>query len=101
MSAKSRDATSINLGIQRDRRTQDPWKSTKRRVQRPATEMMLDLAEIRLGSRVLDLAAGTGDQTVLVAQRVGPTGYVLATDISASMLKLAADAGTGRRTHEC
>jgi SAM-dependent methyltransferase len=53
---------------------------------------MLDLAEIRTGGRVLDVAAGTGDQTVMAAQRVGPTGYVLATDISASMLKLAADA---------
>lgn len=61
-------------------------------LQGPATQMMLDLAEVRAGSRVLDVAAGTGDQTVMVAQRVGPTGYVLATDISASMLKLAADA---------
>jgi ubiquinone/menaquinone biosynthesis C-methylase UbiE len=58
----------------------------------PATEMMLDLAEVRTGSRVLDVAAGTGDQTVIAAQRVGPTGYVVATDISASMLKLAAEA---------
>jgi ubiquinone/menaquinone biosynthesis C-methylase UbiE len=54
--------------------------------------MMLDLAEVRTGSRVLDVAAGTGDQTLIAAQRVGPTGYVLATDISASMLQLAADA---------
>jgi SAM-dependent methyltransferase len=53
---------------------------------------MLDLAEVRTGHRVLDVAAGTGDQTLLAAQRVGPTGYILATDISASMLKLAADA---------
>jgi len=52
---------------------------------------MLDLAEVRTGSRVLDVAAGTGDQTLLAAQRVGPTGYVVATDISANMLKLAAD----------
>jgi 16S rRNA C967 or C1407 C5-methylase (RsmB/RsmF family) len=57
-------------------------------LQGPATEMMLDLAEVRAGSRVLDVAAGKGDQTLMVAQRVGPTGYVLATDISASMLKL-------------
>jgi ubiquinone/menaquinone biosynthesis C-methylase UbiE len=57
-----------------------------------ATEMMLELAEVRTGNRVLDVAAGTGDQTVMAAQRVGPTGCVLATDISASMLKLAADA---------
>ena len=61
-------------------------------LQGPATEMMLDLAEVRTGSRVLDVAAGTGDQTLLAAQRVGPNGYVLATDISASMLKLAAEA---------
>jgi ubiquinone/menaquinone biosynthesis C-methylase UbiE len=54
--------------------------------------MMLDVAEVRTGSRVLDVAAGTGDQTIMAAQRVGPTGYVLATDISAAMLKLAADA---------
>ena len=61
-------------------------------IQGPATRMMLDLAEVRTGSRVLDVAAGTGDQTLIAAQRVGPTGYVLATDISASMLQLAADA---------
>jgi ubiquinone/menaquinone biosynthesis C-methylase UbiE len=48
--------------------------------------MMLDLAEVRTGSRVLDVAAGTGDQTILAAQRVGLTGYVLATDISAILL---------------
>jgi ubiquinone/menaquinone biosynthesis C-methylase UbiE len=57
----------------------------------PATEMMLDLAGVGTGSRVLDVAAGTGDQTLMAAQRVGATGCVLATDISAAMLKLAAD----------
>jgi ubiquinone/menaquinone biosynthesis C-methylase UbiE len=57
-----------------------------------ATQMMLDLAGVATGSRVLDVAAGTGDQTLLAARRVGPTGYVLATDISAAMMKLAADA---------
>jgi ubiquinone/menaquinone biosynthesis C-methylase UbiE len=61
-------------------------------LQGPATELMFDLAEIRIGCRVLDVAAGTGDQTVTAAERVGPTGYVLATDISASMLEVAADA---------
>ena len=61
-------------------------------LQGPATGLMLDLAEVRTASRVLDVAAGTGDQTVMAAERVGPTGYVLATDISASMLKLADDA---------
>jgi ubiquinone/menaquinone biosynthesis C-methylase UbiE len=56
----------------------------------PATERMLDLADIRIGSRVLDIGAGAGDQTLAAARRVGPAGFVLATDISASMLEMAA-----------
>jgi ubiquinone/menaquinone biosynthesis C-methylase UbiE len=51
---------------------------------------MLDLAGVGVGSRVLDLAAGTGDQSMLAAQRVGPSGWVLASDVSASMLEVAA-----------
>src|SRR6185503_18910141 len=42
-----------------------------------------------VGSRLLDVGAGSGDQTVLAAQRVGPRGAVLAIDLSASMLDLA------------
>ena len=58
----------------------------------PASEMMLDLANLGAGSRVLDVAAGTGDQTLMAARRVGPMGYVLATDNSTSMLNVAAEA---------
>ena len=57
-----------------------------------ATEMMLDLAGVQPGSRVLDVAAGTGDSTLIAARRVGPMGYVLAADISARMLSVAAEA---------
>ena len=57
-----------------------------------ATEMMLDLAGVQPGSRVLDVAAGTGESTLMAARRVGPTGHVLATDVSASMLNVAAEA---------
>jgi ubiquinone/menaquinone biosynthesis C-methylase UbiE len=55
------------------------------------TEMMLDLANIQLGDRALELAAGMGDLAVMTARRVGPNGHVLATDISANMLNLAAE----------
>jgi len=58
----------------------------------PATEMMLDLAALQSGHRVLDVAAGTGGQTMLAARRVGSSGYVLATDLSAAMLNVAAEA---------
>jgi protein-L-isoaspartate O-methyltransferase len=53
------------------------------------TAAMLDAAGIEHGSRVLDIAAGAGDQTLEIARRVGPQGHVLATDISARILALA------------
>ncbi len=67
-------------------------KAQRSEVYGPATEMMLDLADLRTGNRVLDVAAGTGDQTLLAARRVGPNGYVLAIDISTNMLNTATDA---------
>lgn len=41
----------------------------------PATELMLDLARVQIGSQVLDLAAGAGEQTLRAARRVGPDGH--------------------------
>jgi SAM-dependent methyltransferase len=55
-----------------------------------ATERMLDRAVLRPGMRVLDLCAGTGEQSLAAAQRVVPGGEVLATDVSESMLDVAA-----------
>jgi SAM-dependent methyltransferase len=56
----------------------------------PATERLLDAAGLEPGMRVLDIAAGTGDTSLLAARRVGTHGSVLAVDISASMLEVAA-----------
>lgn len=55
-----------------------------------ATETMLDDARLVPGSRVLDVAAGAGGQTLAAARRVGPSGNVLATDISPAILEFAA-----------
>jgi len=54
-----------------------------------ATELMLDMAGAGPGSRVLDVAAGAGGQTLAAARRVGPDGRVLATDISSNILAFA------------
>jgi len=58
---------------------------------REATDAMLAMAEVRPGARVLDVAAGAGDQTLEVAQCVGPAGAVLATDLSPAILEFAKD----------
>ena len=54
------------------------WGSTLANWLGPVTEAMLDIA------------AGAGEQTLKAARRVGPTGHVLATDISAKILEFAA-----------
>lgn len=60
-----------------------------------ATETMFDLARIGPGSRVLDIAAGAGEQSISAARRVGESGHVLATDIAPALLeRAAADART-------
>ena len=55
-----------------------------------ATEAMLEMAGVHAGSRVLDVAAGAGGQTLAAARCVGPYGQVLATDISSNILDFAA-----------
>ncbi len=55
-----------------------------------ATDTMLSMAGVVLGARVLDVAAGAGDQALDIARRVGPGGSVLATDLSPALVALAA-----------
>jgi len=54
------------------------------------TERMLNLANLRPGYLVLDIAAGDGAQSLMAAERVGSSGHVLATDISSNLLAYAA-----------
>jgi SAM-dependent methyltransferase len=68
------------------------WGPTLAQWLGPATEIMLDMADVRAGSRVLDVAAGAGEQSLVAARRVGPSGFVLATDIASNLLVFAAEA---------
>jgi ubiquinone/menaquinone biosynthesis C-methylase UbiE len=56
---------------------------------RSPTQRMFDMAHIERGQRVLDLAAGAGDQTADLALRLGPDGEVVATDLSPVILDRA------------
>jgi demethylmenaquinone methyltransferase/2-methoxy-6-polyprenyl-1,4-benzoquinol methylase len=49
----------------------------------------VELAGVRPGSRVIDVATGTGDLAVALARAVGPDGEVVACDFSERMLARA------------
>jgi SAM-dependent methyltransferase len=72
------------------------WGPTLRSWLGQATERMLDLARVAEGNRVLDVAAGAGDQSFAAAWRVGPRGHVLATDLSPAILEFAASDARAR-----
>src|SRR5688572_33090040 len=54
-----------------------------------ATEAMFEMTRVGPGSRVLDVAAGAGEQSIAAARRVGAQGHVLATDIAPALLAFA------------
>jgi SAM-dependent methyltransferase len=56
----------------------------------PATEALLDAAGIVEGNAVLDLAAGPGGAGLAAAERVGPSGTVVLSDVAAEMVGVAA-----------
>ena len=52
----------------------DAWQREKRRREESSgatTEMLLKLADLRTGDRVLEVAAGTGDQALMIFRCVG------------------------------
>ena len=51
----------------------------------------LEMSGVREGSKVLDVASGSGDLAAAFARRVGPTGHVWMTDINAEMLGVGRD----------
>ncbi len=65
------------------------WNPILDRWYGEVTRQMLDLARIQPGRRILDIAAGAGEPAVSAAERVGPSGHVLATDISEGIVELA------------
>ena len=46
----------------------------------------INMAGLKPGQQVLDLAGGTGDLTRLMAPAVGPSGHIVLSDINAAML---------------
>ena len=68
------------------------WQKWWRTIERGAGKLsnrLIELAEIKPGSKVLDISTGIGEPAVTAANQMGKTGYILATDISPQMLSIA------------
>jgi ubiquinone/menaquinone biosynthesis C-methylase UbiE len=90
MSGEQRDDTGANRPVYSCDAFSGPTGPQLESWLSEATELMLDLAELDKGTRVLDVAAGAGGQTLKAARRGGPEGAVLATGISSNIIDLAA-----------
>ncbi len=62
-------------------------------------DRMLELIDLQPGARVLEVACGTGLVTVRAAGAVGPTGRVVATDISTGNGGCSTGGGHGAWSH--
>jgi SAM-dependent methyltransferase len=67
------------------------WHDKSVRFWHELTREMLAAAQLEPGQRVLDLASGTGDPALTIAERVGAAGHVVMSDLSPQMLEIARD----------
>jgi ubiquinone/menaquinone biosynthesis C-methylase UbiE len=73
------------------------WHGEIATLTRGVTEALLEAAHLRPGMRVLDLASGVGDPALSVAEKVGPSGRVTATDLGPGMISLAEELARKKR----
>ena len=64
------------------------WENIEHGAQK-VSDKLVEMAEIKPGDKVLDIATGIGEPAVTAAKRVKPNGKVVATDISSQMIAIA------------
>ena len=65
------------------------WHPQIAEMGRAATDAIIHVAQVTPGSKVLDLASGTGEPALSISEIVGPNGHVTATDLIPQMLEAA------------
>jgi SAM-dependent methyltransferase len=68
----------------------EKWKAKSAALGNAVTEALVEYSRPLSDMRVLDLASGTGEPGISLAQRVGPNGSVTAVDQSSELLDIAA-----------
>ena len=72
----------------------EPWRKWHPQfvsVSRAVTDVIVEAAQVTPGMQVLDLASGTGEPALSLAEKIGPSGHVTATDLVPQMLAVAED----------
>ena len=64
------------------------WKTFENGAQK-VSDRLIELANVKSGHKVLDVATGIGEPAISAAKIVGKSGHVTATDISSEMLEIA------------
>ena len=65
------------------------WWETFERGAQKVSDKLVEMAEIKPGDTVLDIATGIGEPAITAAKRVRPNGKVVGTDISPQMIAIA------------
>jgi SAM-dependent methyltransferase len=93
MSTQTFDPATYKAGQRRDwTDAAEGWRKWWRRLEDPlgpVGDRLIQLAAVRPGHRVLDVATGIGEPALTAARLVGPAGRVVGTDISPGMLEVA------------
>jgi ubiquinone/menaquinone biosynthesis C-methylase UbiE len=70
------------------------WWPVFEQAAQHVSDRLVELAGVKAGDRVLDIATGNGEPAVTAARRAGASGRVLATDQSSGMLAIARERAT-------
>jgi SAM-dependent methyltransferase len=74
----------------------EKWKAKSAAMGHAVTEALVEYSQPQVGMRVLDLASGMGEPAITLAGRVGVQGHVIALDLSADLLEIAAKRARAR-----
>ncbi len=75
----------------------EKWKAKSAMMGGAVTQALVEYSRPLPGMSVLDLASGTGEPAISLAERVGPQGSVAAVDQSSELLEIAAERARNKK----
>ena len=75
----------------------EKWKAKSAVLGHAVTEAFVDYARPLPGMQVVDLASGTGEPGISLAERVGSSGFITAVDQSSELLEVAAERAQSKK----